>query len=63
MNAVMPVTSSPVWKPGRWTWLWLAMIAVTALLMFAREALPWAFEYPRGWELPLAKWISAFETR
>jgi glycine betaine/proline transport system permease protein len=60
MNAVVTA-----WKPStllvnRWILLWLAAIAVTVLLMFAREWLPWAFKYPRAWQLPLAGWISDF---
>ncbi|MCP4331991.1 MAG: ABC transporter permease subunit [Gammaproteobacteria bacterium] len=46
--------------PGRWTLLWLGMIAFTVVLMLARENLPWAFAYPRAWQLPLAGWITAF---
>ncbi|MCP4767454.1 MAG: ABC transporter permease subunit [Gammaproteobacteria bacterium] len=46
--------------PGRWTLLWLGMIAFTVVLMLARESLPWAFAYPRAWQLPLAGWITAF---
>ncbi|MCP4472958.1 MAG: ABC transporter permease subunit [Gammaproteobacteria bacterium] len=46
--------------PGRWTLLWLAMIALTVILMLARESLPWAFAYPRSWQLPLAGWITTF---
>ena len=60
MNAVVAA-----WKPStqlvnRWFLLWLAAIAITVLLMFAREWLPWAFKYPRAWQLPLAGWISDF---
>jgi glycine betaine/proline transport system permease protein len=40
--------------------LWLAAIAITVLLMLAKEWLPWAFKYPRAWQLPLAGWISDF---
>ena len=51
----------PSWPmPGRWALLWLGMIALTVLLMLARDSLPWAFSYPRGWRLPLAGWISDF---
>jgi len=46
--------------PGRWGVLWLGMIGVTILLMVARDSLPWAFDYPRAWQLPLAGWISDF---
>lgn len=40
--------------------LWLAVIAITVLLMLAKEWLPWVFKYPRAWQLPLAGWISDF---
>ena len=60
MNAV-----ATAWKPStllvnRWVMLWAAAIVITILLMFAREWLPWAFKYPRAWQLPLAGWISDF---
>ncbi|MCP4979840.1 MAG: ABC transporter permease subunit [Gammaproteobacteria bacterium] len=45
---------------NRWLLLWTGMIVFTLLLMFARESLPWAFKYPRAWQLPLAGWISDF---
>ena len=54
MNAVIPATRPSTLMPGRWTWLWLGMIAFTVILMLARESLPWAFQYPRAWQLPLA---------
>ena len=46
--------------PGRWVLLWIGMIGVTALMMFARDSLPFAFGYPRDWQLPLAGWITTF---
>ena len=46
--------------PGRWAMLWLGMLAVTVVLMMARDSLPFAFAYPRAWQLPLAGWITAF---
>ena len=60
MNAVIPAARSSIPVPGRWTLLWLGMIAFTVILMLARESLPWAFAYPRAWQLPLAGWITAF---
>jgi glycine betaine/proline transport system permease protein len=36
------------------------MIGVTLLMMFARDSLPFAFSYPRAWEIPLAGWITRF---
>ncbi|MCG6890404.1 MAG: ABC transporter permease subunit [Gammaproteobacteria bacterium] len=46
--------------PGRWVLLWAGMIGVTLLMMFARDSLPFAFSYPRAWEIPLAGWITRF---
>jgi len=46
--------------PGRWALWWLGMIGVTILLMLTRDSLPWAFDYPGAWQLPLAGWISDF---
>ena len=46
--------------PGRWVLLWAGMIGMTLLMMFARDSLPFAFSYPRAWEIPLAGWISRF---
>ena len=60
MNAVMPASRPSTLMPGRWTLLWLGMIAFTVVLMLARESLPWVFAYPRAWQLPLAGWITAF---
>ena len=60
MNAVIPASRPSTLMPGRWTVLWLGMIAFTVVLMLARENLPLAFAYPRAWQLPLAGWITAF---
>ena len=60
MNAVIPASRPSTLMPGRWTLLWLGMIAFTVVLMLARESLPWVFAYPRAWQLPLAGWITAF---
>jgi glycine betaine/proline transport system permease protein len=43
-----------------WISLWLVLIAFTILMMFAREWLPWAFKYPRAWQIPLSGWITTF---
>ena len=45
---------------GRWSLLWLGLIALTIVLMLERDSLPLAFSYPRAWQLPLAGWISEF---
>jgi glycine betaine/proline transport system permease protein len=41
-----------------WLWVWIAAAAVTLLL--AVSGIAWLDDYPKGWEVPLAKWISAF---
>jgi glycine betaine/proline transport system permease protein len=39
-------------------WLWTGAILVfAAFWMWGRGALPWAFDYPRAWELPVRAWI------
>jgi glycine betaine/proline transport system permease protein len=41
--------------------VWLAALAVFAVLWLAAgDVAPWAFEYPRGWQWPLARWINGF---
>ena len=60
MDGAATVNRSVVPMPGRWALLWAGMIGVTLLLMLARDSLPWAFDYPRAWQLPLAAWITAF---
>jgi glycine betaine/proline transport system permease protein len=60
MSAVVAASKPSTLLVNRWLMLWLAVCAITALLMFAREWLPLAFKYPRAWQLPLAGWISEF---
>ena len=43
-----------------WLAAWAGLLVVTIALYFARDLIPWAFKYPRGWQLPLHGWISAF---
>ena len=55
--------TSPVpvsFRLNRWMVLWAAMIGLVVIMMLARDWWPWAFKYPRSWQLPLAGWISAF---
>ena len=44
----------------RWLLLWALLIALTIAFIHLREWWPWAFKYPRTWQLPLSVWISAF---
>ncbi|HEX5077926.1 MAG TPA: ABC transporter permease subunit [Geminicoccaceae bacterium] len=44
---------------GRGALPWLALIALTALLLLASELAPWAFKYPAAWVVPLKGWINA----
>jgi glycine betaine/proline transport system permease protein len=60
MSAVVTASKPSTPLVNRWLMLWLAAIAITVLLMLAKEWLPWAFKYPRAWQLPLAGWISDF---
>ncbi len=59
-NAALTAIGPMRMASNRWLALWLAVIAGTVLLLVARESLPWAFEYPRAWQLPLAGWITRF---
>jgi glycine betaine/proline transport system permease protein len=43
-----------------WLPAWALLLGATLALWLARDALPWAMEYPRGWEMPLKFWISDF---
>lgn len=45
---------------GPWLIAWAAGAAAIVLLYALQDALPWAFDYPRGWVLPLRYWISDF---
>ncbi len=60
MGAVVSASKPSTLLVNRWLMLWLAAVAITVLLMLAKEWLPWAFKYPRAWQLPLAGWISDF---
>jgi len=55
------ITATPGWTASsRWIALWLALVACTILLMLAPQWWPWAIKYPRGLQLPLSGWITAF---
>jgi glycine betaine/proline transport system permease protein len=60
MSAVVPISKPSMLRPNRWLLAWVGVIVFTLLLMLAAEALPWAFKYPRSWQLPLAGWITDF---
>ncbi|MEH7828262.1 ABC transporter permease [Gemmobacter denitrificans] len=47
--------------PDRTLWA-LAVAMSLAIWLFGRDLWPWAFEYPKGWRLPLAGWIGAAMT-
>jgi glycine betaine/proline transport system permease protein len=39
-------------------WLWTGSILLfAAFWMWGRAAVPWAFDFPRAWELPVQAWI------
>ena len=49
--------------PPATLWIWLAVLVAFALFArFGEDLAPWAFEYPRAWQVPLARWISAAMT-
>jgi glycine betaine/proline transport system permease protein len=41
---------------------WLALLALTGLLLQAGDAAAWAFEYPAAWVVPLKGWINGLMT-
>jgi glycine betaine/proline transport system permease protein len=49
------------WRRASLGTVWLAALAVFAVLWLAAgDVMPWAFDYPRAWQWPLARWINAF---
>lgn len=40
-----------------WT---VAFVAFVLVWQFGKSTLPWVADYPRAWEVPLARWISLF---
>ena len=59
-NAAISLPRPAALPLNRWVLLWLLLIAVTVVMMLAKDWWPWAFKYPRAWQLPLAGWISDF---
>ena len=47
-------------RTSPWLLAWAAALGFTAALYYARDAVPWAVEYPRAWQWPLSVWISGF---
>ena len=61
MNQATLVVARPLLPAvNRWLLLWALMIGATVLMILLKDWWPWAFKYPRGWQLPLAGWIRAF---
>ncbi len=56
INAAVP--NRPVWHSFA---LWGAVLLAFFMLMtWGQTLLPWAFEYPKKWVVPAARWISDF---
>ena len=58
MSGTAPRPTSSRWMP-RIIWL-LAFFVVVVFWKRGETWAPWAFEYPRSWNLPLASWIGDF---
>ena len=48
-------------RPMTITWL-VALCAAIAFWQFAKPYVPWAFKYPKKWQLPLKRQITDFMT-
>ncbi|MCU9847007.1 ABC transporter permease subunit [Defluviimonas sp. WL0024] len=44
----------------RWSGWAVALLAFLLLWKFGAGLVPWAFDYPRGWTVPAARWITGF---
>ncbi len=51
---VAPATRAPLFSLAAWATI---LIAFLALWQFGGKALDWAFDYPRGWQIPAKRWI------
>ncbi|HUF87598.1 MAG TPA: ABC transporter permease subunit [Thermohalobaculum sp.] len=53
-----PARAAPGWRPAPGALLWGGALAAFAVLwLWGRPVAAWAFEVPRGWRLPLSRWI------
>ncbi len=53
-----PMSHSP--RADHWKLIWTLVIGATIVTTIFSEWIPWAFKYPRAWQIPLAGWISTF---
>jgi glycine betaine/proline transport system permease protein len=52
--------ASGAWRRASLGTIWLAALSAFAVLWLAAgDVVPWAFDYPRAWQWPLAQWINA----
>jgi glycine betaine/proline transport system permease protein len=57
LDAATPrLNTAPIALPALWLWTG-AILVFTAFWMWGQAALPWAFDFPRAWQLPVQAWI------
>ena len=59
MDAVNIAAPLRPWRATRMIWP-AALILFIGLWKFGPALVPWAFEYPKAWTVPLARWIGQF---